>query len=124
MVNIEGLSKAQVLAAAYNAAQPQGMGFFQYVSEPMSVEVAESLLDKTYFDYLHGRVMKLSLKSDKEVDSQLYDRDNGSNALQQIINSLRETGDVNNTFISNMHKRNTQKQYLDPRLGERIKNGI
>lgn len=35
-MDISGLSKASVLAALYNAARPQGMGFLQYDPKPMS----------------------------------------------------------------------------------------
>lgn len=39
-------------------------------------------------DYLAGRVMKISLKED-EVDTFLYNRDNGKDAAEKIIEALR-----------------------------------
>ena len=76
MVNIEGLSKADVLAALFNASAPAGMGFLQAANGPqvMNSAYAQELLDlgsdasgdypngmaamrrnAIYFDYLYGR---------------------------------------------------------------------
>ncbi len=89
-VNINGLSKAAVLAALYNASQPLGMGFLQYTPEKMSETEAASLLaNGDYFDYVKGRVMKISLKSD-ELETYLYNRDNGPNAAEYVIEELRK----------------------------------
>ena len=93
MVNIEGLNKADVLAALYNASRPQGMGFLNYDPAPMSRETAQNNLDKTtYFDYLGGRVMKVDLAGDAEFRESLYDRDNGEGAAQRAIDALRASG--------------------------------
>lgn len=89
-VNITGLDKAAVLAALYNASKPQGMSFLQFVPTPMTIDDACKELDKgLYFDYLKGRVMKVDLTSDTEVDVRLYDRDNGEGASQRAIDALR-----------------------------------
>jgi hypothetical protein len=40
-----------------------------------------------YFDYLQGRVMKVSLEGD-ELDARLYDRDNGEGAAAEAISAL------------------------------------
>lgn len=112
-VNIEGLNKADVLAALYNASQPMGMGFLQASGGPLEMtrEDAEFLLaagsdasgdyipgirsNQLYFDYLHGRPLKLDLSSDTEFDPWGFDRDNGGpGAAQRVINHLRETGNV------------------------------
>ncbi len=44
MISINGLDKAAVLAALYNASRPQGMGFMHYDPKPMEVEEARTLL--------------------------------------------------------------------------------
>ena len=90
MISLAGLNRADVLAALYNAARPQGMGFLQYDPTPMTREQAEAILNNghTYFDYLKGRVMKISLAAD-ELEEQLYDRDNGQGAAEQVIAALR-----------------------------------
>lgn len=90
MVSIKGLSKPDVLAALYNRAHPQGMGFIHYTPEDMTKEQAELLLQQTnYFDYVRGRVMKVDLSSDEEFDERLYDRDNGFGAAQSAINTIK-----------------------------------
>lgn len=89
MISIAGLSKAEVLAALYNRAQPLGMGFLHYDPKPMSIEEATEILKSSeYFDYLKGRVMKVSLKN-STVDERLYDRDNGQGAFAEVITALR-----------------------------------
>lgn len=90
MVSIKGLSKPDVLAALYNRARPQGMGFIHYTPEDMTKEQAELLLQQTnYFDYVRGRAMKVDLSSDEEFDERLYDRDNGFGAAQSAINTIK-----------------------------------
>ncbi|MBU1970331.1 hypothetical protein KJ605_00935, partial [Patescibacteria group bacterium] len=96
-----------VLAALYNAAKPQGMGFTHYDPAPMTLEQAEQLLKRgTDFDYLKGRVMKINL-CDDTLDTWGYDRDNGEGAAAAVIGSLRSTGDVNCKAISKTHSDRT-----------------
>ena len=45
-MDISKLDKAEVLAALYNRAQPQGMGFLHYTPEDMTVEEAQVVLEK------------------------------------------------------------------------------
>lgn len=91
MINIEGLDKAEVLKELYNNSRVQGMGFLQATGRDLSLEEARVLLTKTtYFDYLHGKVMKVDLSSDTEFKGWLYDRDNGEGAAQRVIDSIRE----------------------------------
>ena len=83
-MNIKQLNKAEVLAALYNNAKVQGMGIFQAVPGDMTIEEATEILDDShakYFDYLKGRVMKISLDKD-EVETFLYNRDNGDGAAE------------------------------------------
>lgn len=88
MIDISKLSKAQVLAALYNASQPLGLGFLHYDPSPMSEDEAAKLLEEsTYFDYLKGRVMKVDL-SKSEFDPWLYDRDNGQGAAARVVGGL------------------------------------
>lgn len=104
-VSIKGLDKAVVLAALYNAARPQGMGFMHYDPTPMTPERAAGILNDTprmYFDYLRGRVMKVDL-SGYEFSPLGYDRDNGDGIAGAVIQSLRETGDVNSAAIQFVH---------------------
>ena len=91
MINIEGLNKAEVLAGLYNNSKIQGMGFLQAKDEIMSKDEALELLkERTYFDYLYGKVMKVDLFSDKEFNEWGYDRDNGQGSSKRVIDSLRD----------------------------------
>lgn len=105
-IQLEGLDKAEVLAALYNASRPQGMGFMHYDPEPMTKEEAQRLLDNNpskYFDYLKGRVMKVDLSGD-ELDPWCYDRDNGAGSAEEAIKALRLTGDANALSIQVAHE--------------------
>jgi len=93
-MDISKLDKAEVLAALYNRAQPQGMGFLHYTPEDMTVEEAQVVLDdlkeyghRPYFDYVKGRVMKVSLYNG-DMSTALYNRDNGEGAAEQALEHL------------------------------------
>jgi len=88
LINIEGINKAEILAALYNKSQPLGMGIIHFQSVDMSVNEAEELLKQdTYFDYLKGRIMKIDL-SGNGLRTSLYDRDNGDGAALNAIKHL------------------------------------
>jgi hypothetical protein len=87
-ISLKGLSKASVLAALYNAAQPLGMGFV-YDPTPMSEEEAEKILvHRVSFNYLKGRVMKVDLSGDT-FNPWLYDAYNGQGVAQAAIDKLQ-----------------------------------
>lgn len=128
MVNIEGLSKADVLAALFNASAPAGMGFLQASNGPQVMDraYAQELIDLgsdasgdypngtaalrgngVYFDYLYGRPLKLDLSSNIEFDPWGFDRDNGGEgAAQRVIDRPRETGEVNPSSVQVSHNAN------------------
>lgn len=92
-MNIAGLSKPAVLAALFNASRQQGMGFMDTRgAQPMTEAEAEKVIEEQgmYFDYLRGRVMKISLDGD-ELETRSYDRDNGQGAAERAIEPLRAT---------------------------------
>ena len=102
MIDISNYDKAEVLAALYNAARPQGMGFMHYDPTPMTTNEARRLLqENSDFDYLKGRVIKVDLRG-SVINPHWYDRDNGEGAADVVIKSL-STGDVNNDVIKNIH---------------------
>lgn len=91
-MNIQGLDKAAVLAALFNASRQQGMGFMDSRgAKPMTVEDARNVLAEhgPYFDYLYGRVMKIGLDDD-EMETRLYDRDNGQGAAERAVLAMIE----------------------------------
>lgn len=94
-VNIEGLDRAEIISALYNASQPLGMGFLHYDPAPMARDEAQALIDAQgdfpYFDYLKGRVMKVGFNGkSNEMRVDLYDRDNGAGAAARVIDGLRK----------------------------------
>lgn len=90
-IDISKLKKADVLAALYNSSKQQGMGFMHArgATGMDASEAAELLKHETYFDYLHGRVMKVELRGDI-LDPRLYDRDNGEGAAQRAIDQIKQ----------------------------------
>lgn len=111
-MNIIGYNKAEVLAALYNNAKPQGIGVFNSDNDIMGKEEAQKLLDNStdnYFDYIKGRPLKIDMngvmyqtfkpKSKKKriikkckkkyvglrLETWLYDRDNGIGSAELAI---------------------------------------
>lgn len=95
-IDITGLDKRKVLMALYEDARVQGMGILHARSERMTIaeaglnlrEAAEHEDGRAYFDYLHGRVLKVDLTGDK-FSPRLYDRDNGHGAAQRAVDAIR-----------------------------------
>lgn len=85
MIDISKFTKAEVLAALFNASQQQGMGLWDTRGKlPMTNAQANEIIcsrgpNNLYFDYLYGRVMKVDISGDT-LDPTLYDRDNGPGA--------------------------------------------
>jgi hypothetical protein len=66
------------------------MGILHFDPTDMTYDEAKELLRiQTYFDYLKGRVMKVDLSTD-ELRTDLYNRDNGENKAEDLINSIKE----------------------------------
>jgi hypothetical protein len=108
-ISLVGLNKATVLAALYNASKPQGMGFIHYDPKPMTTEQAREILNsgQTYFDYLAGRVMKIDLSKD-ELNPWGYDRDNGQDTAQRVIDGLKRGDNTNSVDIQALHAVSTK----------------
>ena len=90
MVNIQGLDKAEVLLALYQNSHVQGLGFLQAIEHYTLMDAKRDISESSslYFDYLHGRILKVDLSGD-EFDEWLYDRDCGKGAALQAIDKLR-----------------------------------
>jgi hypothetical protein len=118
-IDISGLSKAEVLAALYNAASSAGKGFLTAAVSSqgeMTVRQASELLrQRTSFDWLNGRSFKIDLSSDT-FEPWLYDRDNGGEGTaEKIIEQLRATGAVNSSESQrNRENMTTQHAYESP----------
>lgn len=90
MIDIKGLDKAMVLKALYDNSHHQGLGFLQAVDSFTVDDARELLKHQTYFDYLHGKVMKVDLSGDS-FEEYLYDRDCGEGAAARAIDSIRDS---------------------------------
>jgi hypothetical protein len=104
-IDISDLDRAAVLAALFNGARAQGLGFVHHQEGNMTVEQAQAILDTgtTDFDYLQGRVLKVDLSGDS-FDPWGYDRDNGEGAAHSVIRSLRQTGSASNVETAHLHQ--------------------
>ena len=90
-MNISHLDKAEVLAALYNHSKQQGMGFIHARGyDSITVEEAREMLaaGQTYFDYVHGRILKVRLDGG-DMKTALYDRDNGEGAAAVAIAAIK-----------------------------------
>ena len=93
-MNITALNKADVFLTLFNNAKTPGLGLIAAAMfGPLSIEGAEKIMqdcnEDIYFDYVYGRVMKISLKGD-DIDTRLYNLNNGENAAEKAIQKLRE----------------------------------
>ena len=88
--NIEGVDRAELVQALYKRAKVQGHGWMARGPSELSLEEAQSLVGQ-YLDYLHGKAMKIQIPSEtdgNEIETWLYNRDNGSNAAEEIVDML------------------------------------
>lgn len=94
VIDIKGLDKAEVLLALYNGSHCQGLGFLQAIDTYTLEDAKRDFKENSYgyFDYLHGRVLKVDLSGDS-FDSRLYDRDCGEGAAATAIDELRRKND-------------------------------
>lgn len=64
-ISIAGLDKAAVLAALYNAARPQGLGFLQYDPTPMTKDEAQKILGGR-MHLTHGATTGIMVKAQRQ----------------------------------------------------------
>lgn len=98
-ISILGLNKADVIAILFNNARVAQRD--KSDEKEMDEEEAEEVVKKQTFDnglimidFAYGRILKITIQEDK-IDPFLYDRDNGQNAVENLIKRLRETGETN-----------------------------
>lgn len=86
-VRLNNVTREAALAALFNRAKPQGLGMLQYdKAHVMTEEEARFvLMNGDYVDYLEGRVIKVDFKNPEEIDTTLYDRDNGKDAGETAV---------------------------------------
>lgn len=89
-IDIEGLTKAQVLKALHDGTRAIGMGMLHDLGRDMTLEEAERLTrGDLYFDYVSGRPLKVDLNGDS-FDPRLYDRDAGEGRAEAVVSALRQ----------------------------------
>jgi hypothetical protein len=104
-INTAGMNEIAVFTALYNAAKPQGRGFdnddprditeeegakIYYHETPEGSFLEEEGTLQSMFDYVGGRLMKLS-RSDIErgyIDVTTYDKYNGAGTAQRAVEHL------------------------------------
>ena len=108
IIDISKFEKEEVLAALVNGASAKNVpeiGCFLkfFKQEPFTVQEAKKLIlsirkfegkRNLYFDYVHGRPLKVDLNTD-ELDTFLYDRDNGKDAAWEVVQELADKKGVN-----------------------------
>ena len=91
IVDISGIDKKMLLQSLYTHAKPLEMQIYPYIpNHILTDQVMESILaeGRGRIYYLHGRAMKIDI-SDDVVNTYLYNRHNGTNAAEKIIDALR-----------------------------------
>ena len=90
MIDIKGLDKSALLAGLYNNSKPLGLGFMQADPNPMTEHEATQIIREQglEFDYLKGRVMKISLDGDT-LNPWGYDRDNGAGRAARVVQAVK-----------------------------------
>ena len=90
IVNCENIDKIELLKHLWRNSQTAA--FFNNFpvsppSEPKHQEFADAV--ENYVDYLGGRVIKTNFTKFPELDPWGYDRDNGTGAMQRIVDQFR-----------------------------------
>jgi hypothetical protein len=115
--DITGVNRAKLIQALYKRAKVQGYGVLQFDRGELSDAEALSLVGQG-IDYLHGKVMKIRVPAEgqgNEIDTWGYNRDNGENAAEQVVDALLKSGSVADAAA-------TGPAHADPEIVE-LKNG-
>lgn len=103
MISIQGLDKAKLLAALWNAASPSGVS---YTPSMMKREEAVLVLNKygNIFTVLDGRKLWINL-SGPQMSTEWYDKHNGHELSSWIVDYLRMGGTENSPKILERSRR-------------------
>lgn len=103
-VDTTGLDRAHVLCALVNGTKPLRMGYLHPNAQTdLTYDVAKAMIDEQagdpnpnvessryYFDYVHGRPIKVNLRDETGFSPGLYDRDaGGAGSAEGLIARLR-----------------------------------
>ncbi len=107
-VRLNNVTREAALAALFNRAKPQGLGMLQYDKAHVMTEneARVVLMNGDYVDYLEGRVIKVDFKNPDEIDTTLYDRDNGKDAGEGFNRILKELLHIAQKYMSEGERNN------------------
>lgn len=98
IVDVKGLTQAQIISALHNATKPLGIGVFHAQGDSTPEDVEPDLVNmrepdgSLYVDYFRGRPLKIRLTASPDtVDVRLFDRDAGPGAGAQALEGARST---------------------------------
>ena len=89
-MDISGYDKVEIFRVLYNNANAVGYGKMHYKQQDMTTSEASKIFHSSqekYFDYEFGRCMKINL-STNNLDTHLYNENNGENAAENAIAKL------------------------------------
>jgi hypothetical protein len=76
MIEITGVDLRELVKAAYDLSQPQGLGFIHYIPGPLSDKEADEIIKSSErgeiavcMDYVKGRAVKMAAR---QKDGKLY----------------------------------------------------
>lgn len=121
IVKYGGLTKAEVLVALYNAADPNNLFYYlsSDIKRTIDVEYAEELLKRTTdFDYINRKPIKVNLSDSEAFDSRLYDRDQGPDAARiAILCYMREHhSDLYEDYLEELFKYRKKREKKEAAL--------
>jgi hypothetical protein len=98
-IDISGIDKAKLLAALHNGTRPLGLGVLHARGDMSEEDASEYIAQRPdgggsvmWFDYVHGRPIKVGFDGNTMLRADLYDRDapGGRGSAERIVASLRK----------------------------------
>lgn len=98
-IDISGIDKAKLLAALHNGTRPLAMGVLRARGDMSEADAKDYIARQqhdgrgvVWFDYVHGRPIKIGFDGNTMLRADLYDRDapGGQGSAERIVDSLRK----------------------------------
>tara|TARA_B100000497_G_C7667661_1_gene402647 strand:+ start:175 stop:561 length:387 start_codon:yes stop_codon:yes gene_type:complete len=111
--DITGINKDTLLQALWHNSTNK----YNKNNYPFNIKIAKIQMYQNYPDYVCGRPIKVDLYNHNEVSGYLYDRDNGENAFNNVVEQVRENKNspplFNNTNKKNCTNTTTNYNFND-----------
>tara|TARA_B100001093_G_scaffold503105_1_gene557012 strand:+ start:2864 stop:3292 length:429 start_codon:yes stop_codon:yes gene_type:complete len=125
LVNIDGIDKDMLLGLLWaNANNNYNNNNLQF-----NILLAKKQIDKNgYADYICGRPIKSQIYNTKEIESFYYNRDNGENKMEEIIEYIKNNklniSKLNTVESENykLQEKSSLKNFIDPLVMEDANN--